>query len=105
MIAPRRVKQWSVSAELLVKMTQGIFEVTANDIPEDAKIVGMFVDERNGVIRVLVEHPTFPELLEGWIAPMIDGPKIRRLVEVKAPDFTVETGDVRRRIQLRKADE
>lgn len=59
------------------------YQITDNPIPPDAKIIDIRFDkwkDQNGVIEILIEHPTIPELVEGQPIPYVKPPAAQSLL-------------------------
>ena len=72
----RRVKMLNISVELLAQMFETgykppRYEIT-DGIPVGAQIIGIDHDKNRNVLRMIVEHDTFPEALDGLLLDEID---------------------------------
>ena len=69
----RRVRRVQVSADFFVGMLAGLdgssIPECRTPIPEDARVVGLTVDERYNTIQLYVESSDFDEVIDGMAPP------------------------------------
>lgn len=58
----QKVKKLLFSAETLLFLASGKFEVIAHDLPEDARLSKINYIENNKTLELFVESETFPEI-------------------------------------------
>ncbi len=66
----RRIKVLAISADVLLRTFRGMLAnqvVECEGIPEDARTVGICVDDEFNVVKLYLESAEFPEMPEGAI--------------------------------------
>lgn len=65
--------------ELLASMCSGRFEIVANALPDDAKIIKCGYIEFRNLFYLVVESQSFRETAVGQQLPVLPGPQVTRL--------------------------
>lgn len=73
----RRLKRLQITPEFLMRITSGTFTVTANGVPDGAKLVNTFVDEDTQLINLVIEHESYEPVPVGELIPIMIGPTFR----------------------------
>ena len=82
-MTPRRAI-FAIKPNVFLSLFSGrvAYDVTANQLPPDAKILDIRLDTRSGqpgVIEVLLEHPSIPLLVEGEPIPYVKPPQTQAI--------------------------
>lgn len=78
---PPRRAIFAIKPDIFLAFFNGThkYTVSENAIPRDAKVIDVRLERwkgGDGVIEVLIEHPTIPPLVEGQPVPYIKPPKL-----------------------------
>jgi hypothetical protein len=77
--AARRLARFSIMPELFLVFTSGWFEVIANPLPADVKMVGSFYDEPRHCFTVVLTSEEFAPVPKGALIPDVQPPLLKRI--------------------------
>ena len=66
-----QTKKFLISAEMLLLIGSGTFEVVASPLPDDARVIDCQFDKKNKMIALVVESKNFTGDAEFVAAPII----------------------------------
>jgi hypothetical protein len=100
----RRLRRMGFHGEFLLRLSSGIYRVMGNEMPADARAVGMTIEAQTGTIWVFVESREFEFVDEGDTPPVHKSPIVSRMEEVPQ-DPEVFDRVLNRKIRLREVAE